>query len=299
MNNHGNFSQFTTLVGLSAIALAFVACDAGIESSMPNEQEDEILGSVTDDAPLGITLAAVKPSQGTTLQFIDVGDGDIAVLEARTKGSRSVLNQMVMESDATPLEMYVAAGGGDSFVLTTLEEHHHSVREGAPRDLAIRVVPSQSNDDVELDGEHDIGYGCQGNTWDATWDNALDPVSLVNDSAFFTQEDIASYFYFYPGSNYNTKTWLGVCAAPQGNDDSDEKVFQVQKKISGTWTYVIQVILEPNDPDPDYDANEYTFYNSSLAGSLYRGRVSQYQTPSGVAGSWGVAVAYTYSIIGG
>ncbi|MEZ4448988.1 MAG: alpha-2-macroglobulin family protein [Nannocystaceae bacterium] len=300
---------------LGAALLTLAACDTEVETT-PSARVDEIIVDeimpVATDAPsdeameessLDDALASVALADGTTIHFIELDDGEIALLEARDPANPSTIQEMIREHDATPLEIYLASDGDDVDVIARLEEHHRTIRSTDRRPLTLPPMIPRSAHSLELNGFHDIHLYCDQISWPTVWANDLNPVSQVHASGFRTQEQDNDNVTFYPGGDYNTKTWLGVCAADYGPGCSsnayDDRIFSVERLVSGAWSNVLTVMVDAKvwgtGCNAGYEKSAYTFYSFNVSGARFRGKLGPYWgsvCPSCYSESFGFAVAY-------
>ncbi|WP_434424775.1 hypothetical protein [Nannocystis pusilla] len=253
---------------LMVLALALPACTR--EASPAHD-----LVVFGDDLPeseavVGSVIETLEGDDGASLTFIDLGDGDVGVMERRPAGRPSALAKARAE-DATPLELYVAARGHDPAALTRLQLHHEQVAESSPRPLKIGPTESLAPPNLDEEGYHDLDGYCHSLAWGSQWSGDLGPLSAYDATDFYTQEDLAAPLYFAPGSTNNTQTWIGACVDHQGGGPYDDKTLTIQKLVSGTWS---NVAGEAWYLDASTYNNTYTFYAFSLAGARYRGRLT-------------------------
>lgn len=295
MNTRMMMPSWIPCLALAAVAVASSGCDDA-SPSLASPDDDSAPES---SAVVGSELARIDGADGRTLTFLDLGDGDIGVLEARTTGQRSGLLSLKTEG-VSPLEIYMAAEGADPAVIARLRTNHDALGKDTPRPLKANPMIPLIPLDLSTHGYKDIENYCDDPYWGDKWEYDLDVLSQHHASSFRDNVSLGASVYFYPGSSNNTVTWLGICTQDQNDALNDGKEFTVQKLTSSTWTDTTTAYREL---DADEPANSYVFYASSPGGARYRGKVAPWSAMYGTGASqtgtsYGIAVAYTpYTIV--
>lgn len=317
MHSPNRFPRIAHLLSTAVVALALVGCDTPDSEFMPvadeaavAEEHPAAAAKLASAAP-NTTIAELQLPGAASLRFIDLGDGEIGLLEGRDPTQKSWMVKMITEHQSTPLELYLAAAGDDDVVLDRLQAHHDGVAKHAPRELAAPPEVQEAAPDFSLNGFHDANNLCDVLHWDDAWAADLDPVSQYIASDFRVQEVDNDRVTFYPGSANNTATWIGACADDQGagcgSNAYDDRLFYVDKLVSGAWQQVLAVTIDAKiygtGCNVGFQNSAYTFYSNNPNGARFRGRLIPYW--GGVCDacydeSFGFAVAYTKSaILGG
>jgi hypothetical protein len=285
---------------IPCLALAAVAAlaSSGCDDPSPSLASPDDDSAAESRTVVGSELARIDGADGRTLTFLDLGDGDIGVLEARSSGQRSGLLSLKTE-DASPLEIYMAAEGADPAVIARLRTNHDALGKDTPRPLKANPMIPLVPLDLSTQGYKDIENYCNDPDWGDQWEDDLDPLSQYHVSAFRSNVTLGAAYYFYPGPSDNTATWLGICTKDQGNRAKDGKEFTVQKLTTTTWT---DTMVAYRQLDASAPANSYVFYTTSPGGARYRGKVTPWSpvnnsTDTQTGTSYGIAVAYTQYII--
>jgi hypothetical protein len=129
----------TALVIVATVAAGSVmpAAQAQVEPKMPAGKpasSDVVLRRATSP------IAVLRLPSGATIEFVDVGDGDIGVGERTPAGRHSLLPSLTGRSGGTPLEIFIALAPGTAPPAALVANHEAGARSGgraAPRPLTV------------------------------------------------------------------------------------------------------------------------------------------------------------------
>ena len=229
------------------------------------------------------------------MDFLDAGDGRVAVAERTARHRRFVAATMSQTWNATPLELFLAlAPRGTRAPEALIRDHEAYLRQSgaspAPaRDLTAQIAL------LDLDDPGIDTFNCDpfGENWYEIWHDTFDGMVDTVKTAHVHQFAVDPHYRFYPGGYYNANgtitpgynrvTYLGAC----NGDETDPLTMEVQRRIAyhtpqGTtyaWAPVVEVSLDYNQ--------KFTFHSNIPAS--YRGRLSSDE----VVGHLSFAVAYS------
>lgn len=243
------------------------------------------------------TVATLSLRNGATLEFIDSGDGYIDVAERTATRMPFVSEAMLTQAAATPLEMFMALGEGQTAPSALVADHGRRAGAVQPRTLTAPRSATLSLDDPGLEP-----YVCDVHFWEddwlADWEAAFAGVTAFSAAAYI--HHFPAYTFYpgaavYYGTGTNRETYLGAC---NGSHDYDVTLridrwvvtavthnpYPQPPTVTWDWGQVDDVLLE--------NGQKYTYYSGHPNGR-YRGRV---EGPGGLAvPHQGVAAAWTPS----
>jgi hypothetical protein len=234
-------------------------------------------------------VATITLQNGAKLEFINPGDGHIDIAERTAQVVPFVSHEMLLRSNATPLEIFLTLNPG-AVAPQALVADHYRTANGGPRDLAVPASATFEFDDGTVEP-----YICDpfflADDWVNDWKAAFAGVTTYS-AAVYLHHFPAYTFYpgagVYYGTGTNRETYLGVC---NGTWDVDVimsvdrwVVTDVSPTVTWGWGNVHQVEVA--------NGEKYTYYSGHPTGR-YRGRA---EGEGGMAVShMGVAAAWTPS----
>ena len=280
------------------IATLLLAACGGLNSKQEHKVENFEFGLVEEISDgndsstiVNEPLATLELENGTILEFIDVGDGYVGVVESADVNTPSVSHLMTSELNATPLELYLAFAPEDSTVPELLVQSHNlqvsalNKKNTEPRNLKGNIEV------LDLDDPGYENYDCSSSYvsgWVPEWNSAFSGVTDYHPALYMYEVSQPNWAYFYPGSSYNFKTYLGVCSRKRfytGGYWLDMIDFRVQRKGSSWYTIYSRDI---------YGGKKYTFF-SWHPSARYRGAVRG-NGGDAYPRSFGIGAAYTKSL---
>lgn len=211
-------------VFVAIIALFLNACvhSGPISEPMPAE---ESVGSETVATVGDGLLATISLESGVTLEFVDVGDDYVGIVEGTPPGVPSVLVPTISKWAASPLEIYLAFKPGDLNVPKALVGDHklQMVRAGKgnapPRQLNIQLPTPGTTAPPEIEPFECDSFG---SNWVAYWNDTFDGVTDSRGVNFLHQLTVPYTVYpggpVYRGTGTNRITYLGACNGDVQND---------------------------------------------------------------------------------
>ncbi|MEM7738565.1 MAG: hypothetical protein AAF267_22555 [Deinococcota bacterium] len=247
------------------------------------EEADTTVGNERPEVLLTVDLES-----GSQLQFIDVGDGYLGVVETADVGTSSQVAALVERYEATPLEVYTALVPEASDVPELLVSNH--ARLATERGLSATARNFRSElSTMGLDDPGYEDYACSVNSWNNDWRNAFIGKTDYYPSLYRYEHSQPNWGNFYPGSSANFTTYLGVCSRARfhtGGYWLDMMDFRVQRKVGSSWMTVYTRTL--------YGGNKDTFF-SWHPSARYRGAVRGRNGDS-YPRSFGIGAAYTKAL---
>ena len=282
------------LAGCSGSSLPTAADEANLDTpTQANarlELQEEPNAHEAQNAEIPPALATIELETGTTVEFIDLGEGQVGLLEHGTSGLAHVATSLAETHDATALEVFLAVAPNGTEVPEALVKAHEAQvaaagKQSAPRQLSVETATG---------GLFDPNIAC-GAAWPTDWVNHFKNITKYEAALYFTDYNLMNYKYFYAGSTPNYKTYLGVCSvyatAPLVFNIVE---FQVQRQyiINGVsmWIPVLDTDV--------YGGQTYTFYHGGSPYKRFRGRIRAYNggaSPSGFypLRDFGIGAAWT------
>jgi hypothetical protein len=235
---------------------------------------------------LAAEIAAVDLGGSARLVFLDLGDGQVGVVE-RASTHRPFRSVALRERwNATALEIYLAVVPDGTTVPDALLRDHRlqMAREGKDGADARRLssAPSAAAD---LNDPGAGVYACDALGWDwkDDWKAAFVGITKYREADYRHQQSGTYTFYpgaaVYYGTNTNSITYLGAC----NGDAYHTLVMEVDRRISGAWTKIYEFTIGSYE--------KYTFYSGIPAS--YRGRTHS-DGPNNVE-HYGIGAAWTLS----
>ncbi len=308
-----NKNQFVNIFA-AIIALFLQACvnSGSISDSLSVEKgvDPETLVTMGDGL-----LTSLSLESGITLEFVDVGDNYVGIVERTPPGVPSVLAPTISKWAASPLEIYLALKSTNSDVPKALMIDHklQMVRAGkgdaAPRPLNIQLSFPGTAAPPVVDS-----FACDsfGTNWANYWNNTFDGVTDSRASASVHQRTVSLTFYpgapVYRGTGRNQITYLGACNADDGDVDDVDDVDDVGVGIEvHRWGAVVEVQQAPQPPTVTYQwllvsgtnkfmgfQEKYLFY-SRHPSARYRARINSPEEGE-VHEHYGIGAAWTKSL---
>jgi hypothetical protein len=230
-----------------------------------------------------LVVATVALPNGGNVDFVDLGDGNIAVGERAPRNARFVAIPQLAIYGATALEVFQAARPLSPAPAALVRDHERRRKMSAPRNVQLPNELDLVSRDLKDPGSE--SYLCHffGDEWLADWDSSFVGVTKYRAAAYPHFQTGTITFYpgapVYYGTNTNSITYLGAC----NGDDVDDLTFEIHRRISGSWTPILSVLIGFSE--------KYTFYSPIPAS--YRGRT--YGADRATIEHYGIGAAWTLS----
>lgn len=244
------------------------------------------------------TVATLSLRNRATLEFIDSGDGYIDIAERTAAHMPFVSQTMLARSAATPLEIFIALGEGQTAPTALVADHVRRAGGTQPRTLSAPPSATLSFDDSVIEPYVCDVYFTEDH-WMDDWEAAFAGVTAYSAAAYIHHYPAYTFYpgaAVYYGTGTNRQTYLGAC---NGSHDHDVTM-RVDRwvvtnvtynpspqppTVTWGWGQIDEVLLE--------DGQKYTYYSGHPNGR-YRGRV---EGPGGLpVPHQGVAAAWTPSL---
>jgi hypothetical protein len=232
----------TVLVAIAVLFLQACVHSGSKPENFPVEEEPDFEKSVAVGSE---PFAALSLESGVRLDFVDVGDDYVGIVERIPPGASSVLFPMISKWTASPLEIYLAFKAASDEVPKALVRDHklQMVRAGQanapPRELPLQdSLPGTAAPELEP-------FVCDAfatnwfNYWNDTFEGVTESLGVI------FKHNLQVMYTFYPGYNVyagtgtNRKTYLGAC-----NGDVQNNVgIEVHR-----WGPVVQFNPSPQPP---------------------------------------------------
>jgi hypothetical protein len=249
-------------------------------------------------------FATLSLESGGKLDFVDIGDDYVGIVERIPPEASSVLFPMVSKWTASPLEIYLAfAPAADDVPKALITDHKlQMARAGKanapPRELRLQHSLPGTAAPPELEPFECDSFG---SNWTTYWNDTFEGVTDFLGVAFLHQ--LQTMYTFYPGYNVfagtgtNRQTYLGAC-----NGDVQNHVgMEVHR-----WGPVVQFNPAPQPPTVKWQwllvpgtqvsielQERYLFYSGHPTGR-YRARINPPEAGE-VHEHFGVGAAWTKS----
>lgn len=226
------------------------------------------------------TVATLTLQNGAIIEFIDSGDGYVDIGERTAQRLPFVTQEMVAQSNATPLEIFKALAPGRRIPNTLVLDHNRrgtGAQAGDARDLVAPASATFALDDPGLEP-----YTCdvyfEEDYWVGDWKAAFEGVTQYSAAAYI--HHFAAYTFYpgagvYYGTGTNRQTFLGACNGTYNTQVTmhidrwvvTNVVFNPSPQpptVTWGWGKIHDVVLE--------NGQKYTYYSGHPNGR-YRGRV--------------------------
>ena len=208
-------------------------------------------------------ITSLELAHGTTLDFIDLGEGQVGLGERTSGNTPPLAAAMLLGQEATPLEVFLSFAPKGAEAPAALKANHAlSVAQKSRADATpqTRELPLTSL------GLNSPSIPCTSKTWVSDWKSYITSPQYHKTAAFHVGKNRVSWHYLYPGSTSNTRTYLAACSSSYYNHTFKNTLeYQVQKKVGNSWGTRFKTTLFPTQ--------SYTFYASTPSPTKFRARV--------------------------
>lgn len=302
----GHLALALSLATAGALTAGCAQPDSDGASDIAELQVEQLTeAAARNDRPALEPFKTIKLASGRTVQFFDLGDGDIGMGEVGPTGP-SAVGVLTAQFEATPLEVFMALSGGEPAPARLIDAHAGLVASKGRGNKSARQLPGEN--DLVPTGLQDYPVGkCAtwlGTSWywSADWANTYSATRDVVASTVQLNYDL--YMpgrAFYAGGQKVVAANMGICVddlwAFEVNSGGDQVGFRVYAKTSGSASgcgdasWGSPIYYTP--VDQDQSAN---FFTSSFSGKFVCATMNSIEVGAAVTETRDVGFATAYDL---
>jgi hypothetical protein len=280
-------NKLITHVSVAIATTLLSACvHSGSRPAILSGEADVVSAKVEERVAVGNpTVATLSLQNGAKLDFVDVGDDHVGVVERKPTRASSVLIPMISKWAASSLEIYLAFRTiGDEVPTALITDHKlHMTRVGnataLPRQLSFQLPDTAGHPEIACDD------GGLSDPWSSGWKDAFEGVTDF--VATDRQHNVAGYT-IYPGhavfekTGSNRSTYLGACNG--WNSQNITMGFEVHR-----WSLAAQSWVLVPGTDHTLQIEENSIFYSGHPTGQFRARVrkiTEVVPHIGLGGAW-------------